>query len=76
MQVYSQLKSGFTLTEQGVSWFRLLQRRLLRSVWRKKRCSIPQKTISSTYWSFGRISFVGKLNIHDRLTDRRITEKK
>lgn len=27
---------------------------------KKKLCSIPQKTISSIYWSFGHISFVGK----------------
>lgn len=74
MQAYSQLKSGFTLTGQGVSWFRLLQRRLLRSVRRKKCCSVPQKTISSTHWNLGYISFVGKLSIYDRLTDRRITE--
>lgn len=63
VQVYSQLKSGLTLTDKGWVGSDCCRGGSWGLYGEKKLCSIPQKTISSIYWSFGHISFVGKQRI-------------
>lgn len=64
MHVYSQVKSGFTLTEQWVRRFRLLQGRPLSSAWRKGSGAYPkdnqQHLLGHFQYTGKHISFIGE----------------